>query len=142
MDGTLHMVSVAKAGHETLVFASASHPLELMSGAAPQLPPGVRLPDAATKPMVVNVSQEGVRRLSIYSQLKQGTVEETARFFEEHFKTGSWSIVERTDGPGRAGLTAERGQVLQNVMITKKDNGVDMMLTYDDRPRTPVEAHP
>ncbi len=142
LDGTMHMVSVAVAGHETLVFASSSHPLELLKAATQQLPPGMRLPDGATSPVVVNQSQEGVHRLSVYSQLKHATVADVARFFEEHFKTGSWSIIERTEGPERAGLTAQRGQILQSVMLSKKDDGVDMMLTYDERPHSPLEDQP
>lgn len=132
-EGTLHMVSVAQQPRESLVFLSSSNPLELMQAQAPQLPPGMSLPPIARRPHVVDLSEEGMTRLNVFSEVPGTPREELEQFYVRAFQQGGWDVPERNVGPDRTSLTATRGGVTQNVLISQSNGGSQLLLTYDER---------
>lgn len=131
-EGVLHMVSAIQQGKQTTVLLSASEPQRMLQ-AAPQLPEGVVLPPGAGQPFVMEQSELGLERQSIFAKVNS-SADQVVSFYEARYGEAGWKVHERADGDKRRSIVFTRGDRTQMIVAEQEGEGAELLITNQRRP--------
>ena len=139
LDGVMHVASVLREGHTTVVLLSAARPTSLMGDNA-RMPAGLTLPPWADPPQVFDIGEGALSQATVFSEVKGHAAEEVDQWLRTHLKQQGWEIADHASGEKRTALDFRRVHERLSVVLTPSEEKVVVMLQYANQPTSLTEG--